>query len=229
MGDLAGRVNTRPYSAREGGWASARLYAILLLGALTGCNWYYDKLPSPDDLVKLVPWFDHMITSPVPHPYERADLPRRTPPGAVPVTGGEPEWGTGDPSKLSYGYDTLVANRLVNPSNRAATLALGDTVYGNFCATCHGATGDGRGPVGVRMGAASLLTDKAKALSDGHIYGIVRYGRGVMPQYGDKIFRPADRWAVVNYVRSLQGFPIGPAPAATAPPPASPARPGGSQ
>jgi mono/diheme cytochrome c family protein len=32
---------------------------------------------------------------------------------------------------------------------------------------------------------------------------MVRYGRGLMPRYGDKI-RPADRWAIVNYVRVLQ-------------------------
>jgi mono/diheme cytochrome c family protein len=33
---------------------------------------------------------------------------------------------------------------------------------------------------------------------------MIRYGRGVMPHYGDKVYRPADRWAVVNYVRKLQ-------------------------
>ena len=33
---------------------------------------------------------------------------------------------------------------------------------------------------------------------------MIRYGRGRMPQYGDKIVRPDERWAVVDYVRSLQ-------------------------
>jgi len=59
--------------------------------------------------------------------------------------------------------------------------------------------------VGKRMGAMSLLTDKAMAYSDGYLYSIIRYGRGVMPRYGDKIFRFDERWAVVNYVRKLQG------------------------
>jgi hypothetical protein len=41
-----------------------------------------------------------------------------------------------------------------------------------------------------------------------------------MPRYGDKIVRPDDRWAVVNYVRSLQAA----APDSTAArPPAAPA------
>ena len=180
------------------------LLAVLCLG---GCNWYYNTLPSPDDLVKLVPWFDHMIKSPAIHPYGKSNAPRNTPKGIVPITGGEAEWGTGDPTKLVYGFDTLAANKLTNPTNRApSTLAKGDTVYTNYCSPCHGTAGDGKGPVGVKLGAASLLTDKAKGYSDGYLYGILRYGRGVMPQYGDKIFRIDDRWAAVNYVRKLQGI-----------------------
>jgi mono/diheme cytochrome c family protein len=194
-----------------GGFVARRAWlAVVLLG---GCNWYYNTLPSPDDLVKLVPWFDHMITSPAVHPYAKTRAPRNTPKGIVPVTGGEPEWGTGDPTKLVYGFDTLVANKVANPTNRAATLAKGDTVYTNFCSTCHGPLGDGQGPVGVRIAAMSLLTDKAKGYVDGYLYSMIRYGRGVMPQYGDKIFRVEDRWAAVNYVRKLQGFSTDAAPA----------------
>jgi mono/diheme cytochrome c family protein len=179
---------------------------LALVGALmlASCNWYYDTLPSPDDLMKLVPWFDHMITSPAVAPYSRLDVPRRTVPGTVPVTGGEADWSQGDPSKLIWAFDTLVANALPNPLGPDELLARGDTVYRVFCALCHGDAGEGNGVVGRRLAAPSLLTDKARAFSDGYLYGIVRYGRGVMPWYGDKIYEPRDRWAVVNYVRSLQ-------------------------
>lgn len=180
---------------------------VVAVGALSGCNWYYNTLPSPDDLMKLVPWFDHMIKSPAVGPYKRSDVPRNTPPGTVPITGGEADWNTGNltgPVPL-YGFDSLAGSRQINPTDPAATVAKGDSVYTNFCATCHGNLGDGKGPVGVRLGAMSLLTDKAKSYPDGYIYGIIRYGRGLMPLYGDKIFRPGDRWAVVNYVRQLQG------------------------
>ena len=183
--------------------------AVLAVGALSGCNWYYNTLPSPDDLMKMVPWFDHMIVSPVPGPYKRSDVPRYTPRGSVPVGGGEAEWGTGNPwgNPPMYGFDTLTANRLTNPTNdRGLTLARGDTLYTNFCAVCHGGAGEGNGPVGVRLGAMSLVADKAKAYSDGYLYSIIRYGRGVMPMYGDKIFRPEDRWALVNYMRQMQGL-----------------------
>lgn len=172
------------------------------LGVLTlgGCDWYYNTLPSPDDLMKLVPWFDHMVTSPAVHPYKRSDVPRETVPGTVPVGQLEPDW-----SADWNAGNWAPADRIVNPSDPAATLALGDSVYAIYCTVCHGQAGAGDGPVGPKVGAPSLLTEKARNLSDGHIYSLVRYGRGVMPRYGDKIVFAEERWAVVNYVRKIQG------------------------
>lgn len=186
--------------------------AALALLALSGCNWWYNSVPSPDDAMKAVPWFDHMIKSRAVHPYQRSDIPRYAPKGAVPVGGpsqvvvSEPHWGIGDPSQLTYGFDTLTANRLPNPTNPAdpKLLAVGDTLFTTYCAMCHGYTGAGDGTVGKYIGAPSLLTARARGYTDGYLYGMVRYGRGVMPQYGDKIYRPEHRWAVVNYVRRLQ-------------------------
>jgi mono/diheme cytochrome c family protein len=184
------------------------LAALALVGGLSGCNWYYNTVPSPDDLMKIVPWFDHMITSPAVAPYSRLDVPRTTPKGTVPTTGGEAEWRIGNPAAPvpTYGFDSTYATRLVNPTDRVP-VARGDTLYQTFCAVCHGVVGDGKGPVGPRVGAPSLLTDRAKGWSDGYLYSLVKYGRGVMPLYGDKIYTPHDRWAVVNYLRQLQGVP----------------------
>ena len=55
-----------------------------------------------------------------------------------------------------------------------------------------------------------------------------------MPRYGDKVYRPADRWAIVNHVRKLQAAspaPQEPAGAAVGipPGPAPPARPEGGR
>lgn len=180
--------------------------AALMLG---GCNWYYNTLPSPDQLLEAVPWFDHMIKSRAVHPYQRADIPRTTVPGTVPITGGEP-----NDSALFKSGNASVADRMVNPTDPAATLVQGDTLYHTFCAVCHGSAGAGDGT--VRVGAPSLLTDKARAYSDGYLYGMIRYGRGVMPRYGDKVYRHEDRWAIVNYVRKLQRDAAG-APAAGGP------------
>ena len=82
--------------------------------------------------------------------------------------------------------------------------AAGDTLYQNFCTVCHGVAGDAKGPVSSRIGAPSLLTGRARAYSDGYLYSIIRYGRGVMPRYGDKVYQPADRWAIVSHIRKLQ-------------------------
>lgn len=179
----------------------ARGAALLLLLTAGGCDFYYDRIPSPDDAMKLVPWFDHMITSPAVHPYESGSVPRTTVPGTVPVHDGEGDW-----EAAFTGGNLNVADGMVNPLvESAAVIARGTELYDIYCGVCHGLSGDGRGPVGPRVGAPSLLTDRARGLTDGHVYSLVRYGRGVMPRYGDKIVNQADRWAVVSYVRRLQG------------------------
>ncbi|MEO8635283.1 MAG: cytochrome c [Gemmatimonadales bacterium] len=175
-----------------------RAAALVLAIAGTGCDYYYNDVPSPDDAMHLVPWFDAMIKQPTVYPYQRADVPRNTVPGTVPITGSEGDWA----AEFGVG-NTTTADRLVNPIAGQPAPARGDTLYQTFCVTCHGITGAGDGPVGPRVAAMSLLTDRAKAYSDGYLYTMIRYGRGVMPRYGDRI-HGATRWEVVNYVRQLQ-------------------------
>jgi mono/diheme cytochrome c family protein len=202
-----------------------RLAWIALLTVLAGgCDFWYNRVPSPDDLWYVIPWFDHMIQAKYVHPYQTAAVPRYTPPGVVPVTGGEADWS----GEWTAGKATTV-NALKNPYAAGTeggvasppgpdvpviprdVEAAGDTLYQTYCAVCHGAAGDAKGPVSSRIGAPSLLTGRARGYSDGYIYSIIRYGRGVMPRYGDKLYLPGDRWAIVNHVRKLQGqTPLGP-------------------
>lgn len=182
------------------------MFALVLL-TLGGCNWWYNEVPSPDDLMHRVPWFDHMILSKGVHPYQRADIPRNTPAGVVPMGGGEREWRLGDPAAAFpvYAFDTLVANALQHPATPAKVGARsGEELFGTYCAMCHGFQGAGDGTVTPYNGAPSILTATARHWSDGYIYSIIRYGRAGMPQYGDKIVRSDERWAVVDYVRALQ-------------------------
>ena len=83
--------------------------ALALLG-LAGCQTWYNDIPSPDDLMHVVPWFDAMIKQPSVAPYSRADVPRNTVEGTVPITGSEGEW----LAEWSVG-DTKTADKLVNP------------------------------------------------------------------------------------------------------------------
>ena len=73
---------------------------------------------------------------------------------------------------------------------------------------------EGLETVVLKLVQPPLLTPVARGWSDGYLYSIVRYGRAGMPQYGDKIIRRDERWAVVDYVRSLQA--ASPLPAAPA-------------
>jgi mono/diheme cytochrome c family protein len=210
---------------------------LALLALLCGsCDWYYYRLPSPDDLWRVIPWFDHMIQARYIHPYETQAVPRNTPEGSVPVTGGEPDW-----SAEWISGKATTANALRNPLAPGGSRsqapgpsvpiiprgvdAAGDTLYQNFCSVCHGPTGNADGTVSRQIGAPSLLTARARAYTDGYIYSIIRYGRGVMPRYGDKVYAPLERWAIVNHVRRLQAR--SPAPAA-APGAAAPIPPGPS-
>jgi mono/diheme cytochrome c family protein len=192
------------------------LLAIALLG-LGGCNWWYNEVPSPDDLMHHIPWFDHMIFSKAIQPYQGSDVPRNTPIGAVPVGGGEAEWGPAASSMMGNGFDTLVAKKLQRPANLVARhdSRSGEEVYNTYCAVCHSTDGSGAANAPVKeMGAKSLLAAEARGLPDGYIYSYIRYGNGLMPRYGDKIVRLDERWAVVDYVRSLQAKSAPPPPAA---------------
>jgi mono/diheme cytochrome c family protein len=200
-----------------------------LLLCSTGCDYYYYRIPSPDDLWHVIPWFDHMIRARYVRPYETQRVPRYSPEGSVPITGAEPDWS----SEWVTGK-TTTANVLRNPfagggspaapGPSASVIprevdAAGDTLFQNFCSVCHGPTGNADGTVSRQIGAPSLLTARARAYSDGYIYSIIRYGRGVMPRYGDKVYAPAERWAIVTHVRKLQGqSPAPPGPVAPVPP-----------
>ena len=93
-----------------------------------------------------------------------------------------------------------------NPTQQTSeSLAIGEKFYSIYCEPCHGTAGAADGPVNAKLLIApSLLLDRAKELTDGMIYSIIRHGRGTMMGYGDGV-RGMDRWHVVNYVRQLQG------------------------
>ena len=77
--------------------------------------------------------------------------------------------------------------------------------YDIFCAACHDRVGTGGGMV-VRRGyprPPSFHTERLRAQPVGHIYDVITNGYGRMPDYRDQI-PPADRWAIVAYVRALQ-------------------------
>src|SRR5262245_56467087 len=98
--------------------------------------------------MKGIPWFDHMIKSRVVSPYSRADVPRYTVPGTVPLTGAEADWA----AEFRSSPTSPTADRLLNPIRPDSLLARGDTLFHTFCAVCHGGAGEGNGTVAVKLG-----------------------------------------------------------------------------
>lgn len=158
-------------------------------------------------------WFTDFKEQPAIQPWESvADTiaPRGQPANSVPVTGVSTPGYTFSYAALPNVVDSMSV--LPNPHDPAkltpaqldSSLANGRRYYQQNCAVCHGDNGMGNGPA-TKYGvpAINLMTDMTKARADGYIYGMLRNGRGSMPNY-NRIEEP-DRWDVVNYVRGLQG------------------------
>lgn len=85
------------------------------------------------------------------------------------------------------------------------TLDRGRERYDVFCSPCHGRIGNGEGIV-VQRGFSrppSFHIDRLRAAPDDHYYAVISEGFGRMWSYAARI-DPADRWAIVPYVRALQ-------------------------
>ncbi len=135
------------------------------------------------------------------HPNDREKSGMRVPPKGTVPRGFTPYPYKGQPKKAG--------EKLVNPylsSTDVEIIDRGRINYQRYCLVCHGSTGDGKGPVYKEFQGLvkSLLTDKIKAWSDGSIYHVISDGQGVMGSYINQMPEENDRWAIVNYVRSLQ-------------------------
>jgi mono/diheme cytochrome c family protein len=73
------------------------------------------------------------------------------------------------------------------------------------CSACHGRDGYGDGIVVQRGFPAppSYHSERLRNAAVGHFFDVITNGYGVMYPFGSRI-RPADRWAIVAYIRALQ-------------------------
>lgn len=113
-----------------------------------------------------------------------------------------------------YKYGTnveLASKELKNPIANPTDddLFVGMKMYETNCAICHGHKGEGgeaaKSSIAELMALKppSLLTDKARAFTDGHLYHIITMGQGVMLPYASHVPQ-ASRWQLVDYIRQLQ-------------------------
>jgi hypothetical protein len=87
-------------------------------------------------------------------------------------------------------------------------LKRGQERYKIFCSPCHGIQGDGNGMIVMRgMKRPPSFIDphepRLRQVPNGYLYDVVTNGFGAMLSYSAQI-PPADRWAIIAYVRALQ-------------------------
>ena len=79
----------------------------------------------------------------------------------------------------------------------------GAAVFKAKCASCHGADGAGKTPIGSKMGLRDLGSADVQKQSDEQLTGITTKGKNKMPAYGTKL--SADELkAVVAHMRSFK-------------------------
>ena len=118
--------------------------------------------------------------------------------GSVPTTGRE-----------SVG-DFAQSSALGNPVEATLeSIVEGQELFRVNCSMCHGADADGDSQVARRFANAgerappNLREGVALISPDGFIFAVVTHGLGNMPSQ-QRLLTASERWAVVNYLRSLQ-------------------------
>ncbi len=84
-------------------------------------------------------------------------------------------------------------------------LARGQERYNVYCTPCHSRVGNGEGMI-VQRGyrpAGDFHTMRLLTAPLGHFFNVITNGYGAMPDYAAQL-TPADRWAVVAYIKALQ-------------------------
>jgi len=86
-----------------------------------------------------------------------------------------------------------------------ALLEHGRERFDIYCAPCHGFAGNGEGVVAQRgfPHPPTYHQARLRAAPDRHFYDVMTNGYGIMYLYADRV-TPAERWAIVAYIRALQ-------------------------
>ncbi len=86
-----------------------------------------------------------------------------------------------------------------------AAKSRGHQIFSTFCLPCHGAVGNGDGPVAKRgfPPPPALSAESGLKMSDGQMFHVLTFGQKNMPGYASQISED-DRWKAILYVRGLQ-------------------------
>lgn len=80
----------------------------------------------------------------------------------------------------------------------------GKALYDSYCDHCHGEKGNADGLVATPFaGVANLNGAAYKGITEGHIFHVITFGKGLMGAHGSQV-SPDDRWRIARYVKELQ-------------------------
>ncbi len=170
--------------------------AVGLTGCARGCTSSRPPIhlnPSMDDQPKV------LAQTASPFFYDGSSM-RQPVPGTIPI-GGLKEDAAFFTGKGADGQ--FVATNAVTVNE--AVVERGRQRYAIYCAPCHDARGEGKGILFQRgnVPTASFHQEKILKYPDGQIFDVITNGFGLMSGYRWPI-PPADRWAIVAYVRELE-------------------------
>jgi mono/diheme cytochrome c family protein len=85
----------------------------------------------------------------------------------------------------------------------SAAIERGQKLYQQFCANCHGKTGQGDGPLAAALKPKPAnLAERAGHHTDGDYAWKIANGRGVMPGFKDQL-QENQIWDVTHFIQSL--------------------------
>jgi len=143
------------------------------------------------DVIK-IDWVSFMEIQPSYRPMED---PLPVPARSIPIEGPIAISGMGAPENSMPGDE--------------ASVTRGKELFAINCQMCHGATGDGTGPIApflLNFKPANLTSDVVQSKSDGSIFLTITNGlEGRMPPLNENL-TVSERWDVVNFVRTLKAL-----------------------
>jgi mono/diheme cytochrome c family protein len=158
---------------------------LIVAGVLLGITMLFTY-----DVIK-IDWPSMMEIQPA---YKQMENPLPVPERSIPIEGA-----------------VFIPNSQTLPTNPIkaddASIARGKELFTINCQMCHGATGEGNGPVAaflINFKPANLTSPLIQAFPDGQIFLVITNGvPDRMPPLNENLTVP-ERWDVVNYVRTLK-------------------------
>jgi mono/diheme cytochrome c family protein len=109
------------------------------------------------------------------------------------------------PGTVARGELAYFATLGERPEMSAQLLARGQERFNIFCAPCHDQVGTGHGMI-VQRGMPqppSFHSERLRRAPNEHFLQVIANGYGAMYSYASRV-PPADRWAIIAYIRALQ-------------------------